>query len=132
MKIKIIPVLAIMSMLLATMSVIAYEKVENEQIVKISQKEEFVSFSQITFNENKEYLSVDCQGANTVIKSAGKPMLPAYTEAFTFPRGTKINDVEITISDISTKIIQGKIEPSPEAVSKISIENSISQEQRYQ
>jgi hypothetical protein len=115
-------------MLLAAMSVIAYEKVETEQIVKISQKEEFVSFSQITFNENKEYLSVDCQGANTFIKSAGKPMLPAYTEAFTFPRGTKINDVEITISDISTKIIQGKIEPSPEAVSKISIENSIQQE----
>ncbi|UCF13323.1 MAG: peptidase C25, partial [Thermoplasmatales archaeon] len=45
-----------------------------------------------------------------------KPMLPVVTKVYTFPLGTKIDDVAVTFSEINQQVLSKKIMPSPEPV----------------
>jgi len=52
-----------------------------------------------------------------------------YTKTFKFLRGTKIKDVEVTISDIKTETVEGKILPAQRPVPKISFNSFKNQEE---
>jgi hypothetical protein len=126
MKIKILPILVAVSLLLTGINVIATDTDDNNT-VKIVEEDHHISFSEATIETKGDYLSVNIAEANTVLRATGKPMLPVYTKTFTFPRGTKIKNVECIISDITSEVIDGKIEPSPRPIPRISLKNSIDQ-----
>jgi len=126
MRIKILPIFIVVSLLFTVVNVIA-TTTDDDNIIKIAEKEDNVSFSQATIENIGEYVSVNIDEANTFLRSTGKPMLPVYTKTFTFPRGTKIKNVECILSDITSNAIDGKIQPSPQPIKRISLEKTIVQ-----
>jgi len=116
MKFKILTILIIAFLLFSGIGVTAVN-LENNNEQSFSSK---LMFSKKTITYDGEYFSIDLDNTNSFLMDSGKPMLPSYTKTFTFPMGTKIKNVECTISsDVNREIIYGKIEPTPEAVSMI-------------
>jgi hypothetical protein len=126
MKIKILPILVIVSLFFTAINVIAINS-EDDNIIKIAEKNHHISFSQSTIETKGEYVSVNIDATNTLLRDTGKPMLPAYTKTFTFPRGTKIKNVECILSDITSEVIDRKIQPSPRPIARISLKNTVNQ-----
>ena len=118
----------VMSVLFGAFNVIATSETNDEE-VKILTEEDHVSFSQATITQKGEYVSVNVEETNTVLKVTGQPILPSYTKTFIYPRGTKIKNVECIISDVKSQLVDGKIELAPEPVKLISIKNSISEDE---
>jgi hypothetical protein len=131
MKIKILPILIIFSLILAGINVIALENVGTENNnTQQDLVEDYFSFSKAKFKQKGEYIEVIVDEANTVLRVTGKPMIPSNTKTYTFPRGTKIKDVKCTISEVKTQVIIGKIQPNPEPPRRISLVNSIEQDEK--
>ena len=127
MKRKVLPMVVILSLFLTGINVIAIEnKVENN-IIQLAQENDHRSFSKATIKQKGEYIEVNVDEANTVLRATGKPILPCNTKIYTFPRGTKIKDVKCTISEVTTTTqdITCKIQPAPAPVKRISIPNKI-------
>ncbi len=78
----------IVILLLSSVSVIADYSTNPEEIEKI------ITFSQIKTLSQEDELSIVLDGANQVSFDSGH-VLPAYTEKYTFPIGTKIKDISI-------------------------------------
>jgi hypothetical protein len=126
MKIKILPMLVIISLFLTGINVIAIEnKVENN-IIQIAQENDHSLFSNAKIKQKGDYFEVNVEEANTVLRATGKPIVPCNTKIYTYPRGTKIKDVKCTISEVktTTQVITGKIQPAPEPVKRVSIKNN--------
>ena len=123
---KILPIFTVFSLFFTTLNVIAITS-DDDNIIKINEENDHMSFSQATIETKGEYLSVNLKEANTFLRDTGKPLLPVFTKTFTFPFGTKIKNVECAISDITSEVIDGKILPSPRPVPRISIANSVEQ-----
>jgi hypothetical protein len=126
MKMKILSLFVVGTLFFSTVNVIGSTS-DDDGTIKIAQEKDHISFSQATVETKGKYISVNIEEANTFMRDTGKPLLPVYTKTFTFPKGTKIKNVECTISDISSEIIYGKIQPSPRPIPKISLKNSIQQ-----
>ncbi|MFO8133543.1 MAG: C25 family peptidase propeptide domain-containing protein, partial [Thermoplasmatota archaeon] len=58
------------------------------------------------------WLHVDVEGCTTV-QHEGEPMLPYSTHTMTFPLGTSIRDVQVTLGDVETRQLDGTIAPAP-------------------
>ena len=125
MKTKILPLLVVLSLLITGINAIAIEETNKDNNIIIAETEDSISFSQITIEPKGEYVSVNIDEANTLLRATGKPILPVYTKTFKFPKGTKIKNVECTISDVKSEVIDGKIEPASEPVKKIAVETTI-------
>ena len=80
-----------------------------------------ISFSNITFKEKNDYLSIELDETTSKLIEPGKPILPIITKYFSFPLETKIHDVNISY-DIRNIILNKKIQisSSPFCNSKIS------------
>lgn len=114
MRYRIIPILIIALFISSSFSVIASLEERNIDAMEV---ESIVSFSEKTITSRGEYVSVKFDNTDKLITAPGKPMLPVYTEIFTFPLGTKINSVECVVSsDITQEVITGIIEPAPRPV----------------
>ena len=126
MKIKLLPILVIISLFLTGINVIAIENNVENNPIQISREIDHNLFSTAKIKQKGEYLEVDVEEANTVLRATGKPMLPCNTKIYTYPRGTKIKDVKCTISDVTTttKVLPGKIQPAPKPVKRVSIQNN--------
>jgi len=74
------------------------------------------SFSQPTITNENEYVSVALKEANSFLMRQGKPLLPSYSETFTFPFGTTIKSVTVTPQNIQMQKISKDIQPTPERV----------------
>jgi len=74
------------------------------------------SFSQPTITNENEYVSVALKEANSFLMRQGKPMLPSYSETFTFPFGTTIKSVTVTPQNIQMQTISKDIQPTPQWV----------------
>ncbi len=61
------------------------------------------------------WLQVDVDGC-TAVQHPGEPMLPRATHTMTFPLGTHIRDVRVSVDDIQTRQLQGTVAPAPEPV----------------
>ena len=115
---KILPLLVVGILVLSGLGAVAVsdEEFESEQTS--------VVFSQPVLKSENKYLTVSIDEANSFIMKQGKPMLPSYTETFTFPFGTKIKSVTCTPSNIEMQTISKEIMPTPKAVAvgqKVSI-----------
>jgi hypothetical protein len=67
----------------------------------------------IVQNENN-YLSVSLNEANSFLMKQNKPLLPSYTETYTFPFGTTIQSVTVTPHNIQMQTLTKDIEPTPQ------------------
>jgi len=71
-------------------------------------------FSEPTIQNENKYVSVALNEANSFLMRQGKPMLPSYTETFTFPFGTTIKSVTVTPQNIQMQTISKDIQPTPQ------------------
>lgn len=73
-------------------------------------------FSEPLVRNENIYASVSLKEANTHVMEQGKPLLPSYTETYTYPFGTIIHKVTVTPQGIDTQKIAKNIEPTPRQV----------------
>ncbi len=74
------------------------------------------SFSEVEVNEEGGYVKVAVETCENVMHTS-YPMLPYNTEVMTFPFGTKIEDIEVTTSDVNVMQLDKKIKPAPKPIS---------------
>jgi len=117
---KIIPILAVVVLVLSGLGAVAVTEADEKLVNKDS-----VLLSAPIFKETDSYLTVDLNEATSLLLDTGKPMLPVVTKVYTFPFGTKINDVVVTFSEINKHVLSKKIMPSPEPVPLLSSEMEI-------
>ena len=92
MKIKVLPILVMFSLMLAGINVIALgDNAEENNNIQQDLVKDHLSFSKAILKQKGEYLELTVEEANTVLRDAGKPMIPSITKTYTFPRGTKHN-----------------------------------------
>ena len=125
MKLKILIVIALI--LFSTVNVIAIDSVD-EDFTETQEEKEEILFSQTTIEPKENYISVNVNEANTFLTAAGKPILPVHTKTFKFPGGTKIKSIDISISDVKSKIIDSKIQPAAKPVKLISVNSETQNE----
>lgn len=123
MKVKILPMLVVIIFIFSSLNVIAINS--DEENIKILKKIETISFSKATIKSKEDFVSINIEEANTILKEPGKPILPVYVKTYKFPIGTKIIDVECTPSEVRQEIISAKIEPALRPVPLINLKNSI-------
>jgi len=126
MKFKLLPIIVVFILLFSAINVIGIN-LEEENIIETKEETYQVSFSGLTVDVKDDYASVNVMEANTLLRDTGRPLLPAYTKTFTFPSGTIIKDVQCIISDVSTEIIDYKVQPSAKPLPRISLSNTIEQ-----
>jgi hypothetical protein len=129
MKIKLFTIVVLVIMILSSINVIGIDQEEEKSTINILEKNHKISFSKFTTESKNEYCSVGINEANSFIIDPGKPRLPVYRKIFIFKEGTKINDVSFSVSDVTSEIIDRKIEPAPKPVPRISVKNSIEQDE---
>ena len=115
---KIISIAIIIFLILGSLVVIAdsndgtfYKKTQNKSI----------TISKPIINNVDEYISVDFEQSTSHIMELGRPMLPVFTEVFVLPFGSKIDEVDVTFSDIDEMKLAKKIQPAhePTPISKM-------------
>ena len=121
MKNAYLSIIIILLLIFPSLNVVVLS-LEEPSNMKLFQIEEVTCFSELKYKSEGEYISVDLDEASTFLMKAGKPMLPVYTKTYTFPIGTKILDVNVTIPVITQEFISRKIKPSPEPILKNSVE----------
>ncbi|KYK33882.1 MAG: hypothetical protein AYK22_05950 [Thermoplasmatales archaeon SG8-52-3] len=105
---RIWPLIVVITLVLSGLGAVnAQEKEGNFQ------KFENISFSQPTINTDNNYAEINLEEGNSFLMEQGKPMLPMYTEKFTFPFGTKILSVSCTPKNIQSITLTKEIKPSP-------------------
>jgi len=71
----------------------------------------------LTIKEEGQYVAVSLKGStSSLLHAAGKPMLPVVTRVFTFPFGSKINSVDVSLSEIKECALSKKVQPAPEPI----------------
>jgi hypothetical protein len=122
---KILPLLVVSILVLSGLGAVAFSQDVNEEY-----KNETIIFSNPLINEKEKYASIGLQEATTNTMEAGKPAIPTYTKEYTFPFGTKIENVEVTFSEPLQKEVTKLVEPAPEKLirSKLSKVNAPSEE----
>ena len=75
-----------------------------------------VSLPEPVFIEKENgYLAVELDGATSSLMRAGKPVLPVITKTFTFPLGTKIKNIDVSMN-MKKYTVSKKVEPAPKPV----------------
>jgi hypothetical protein len=108
---KIIPILIVGILVLSGLGAVALTD-ERIYAEKIEQKS--IIISNPVIKDIGQYVTINIDEATSSITEPGKPMLPVVTEVFTFPFGTKINNVELINSNINEKVLLKDIQPTPE------------------
>ncbi len=108
---KLFPLLVVGILVLSGLGAIAGTEKNEENILS-----EKIVFSQPIFSNDGNYVSLELAEANVVSWEKDKPALPIVTKTYTFPFGTKIDDVQVVFSEINQKVISKPISPSPEAL----------------
>jgi hypothetical protein len=108
---KIIPILIVGILVLSGLGAVALtdERIYTEKIEETS-----IIISKPVIKDIGQYVTINIDEATSSITEPGKPILPVVTEVFTFPFGTKINDVELINSNINEKVLLKDIQPTPE------------------
>ncbi|MCK4415803.1 MAG: peptidase C25, partial [Thermoplasmatales archaeon] len=114
---KIIPILVVGVLVLSGLGAVAVTEADGKLM-----KEDYVLLSAPIFKEIDDYLTVDLKEATSLLMDTGKPMLPVVTKVYTFPLGTKIDDVVVTFSETNEQVLSKKIMSAPEPVPLLSNE----------
>jgi len=105
---RFIPITIVVILLLSGLVAIAQPDIEN------THEKLTLNFSQPTITNENGYVSLVLNEANSFLLRQGKPMLPSYTETFTFPFGTKIKSVTVTPQNIQLQPISKEVMPTPQ------------------
>ena len=97
---KIIPILVIGFLILSGLGAVATN--DNQTIHTIL---ESVTYSEPTIKDNGKYMTIDLAEATSCLMGEDKPDLPVVTRVYTFPSGTKIENVKVTFSEPYNKVI---------------------------
>jgi len=106
---KIIPFLVVGIFVLSGLGAVAQTFGEEENIIS-----EKINISVPTIVEKEDYISLDLSEATVDSWEENKPALPVITKTYTFPFGTKIDEVEVSFSELTDIEISKPVEPSPE------------------
>jgi len=106
---KIIPFLVVGIFVLSGLGAVAQTFGEEENIIS-----EKINISVPTIVEKEDYISLDLSEATVDSWEENKPALPVITKTYTFPFGTKIDEVEVSFSEFTDIEILKPIKPSPE------------------
>ncbi|MBN2599508.1 MAG: hypothetical protein JXA75_03120, partial [Candidatus Thermoplasmatota archaeon] len=107
---KLIPLCLIGIVVLSGLGAVAQSGTENTLVT------ETVRFSEPALKTANNYFSVSLHEANSFLMNHDKPLLPSFSETYTFPFGTIIHDVTVTPQNIQTQTLTKDIEPTPQAV----------------
>ena len=73
-----------------------------------------IYFSQPIIDEKEDYIKIGLAEATSNSWEKDKPTLPVVTKVYTFPFGTRVDNVDVSFSDILEQEISKPIMPSPE------------------
>ncbi|MCK5458259.1 MAG: hypothetical protein KAI20_00080 [Thermoplasmatales archaeon] len=104
---KIIPILLVGVLVLSGLGAVA--TIDEKQTDIISQKQ---TFSNPIISDIGTYLTVELEEATSYLMGEEKLELPFVTNIYTFPFGTKIDNVEVIFSDTYKQIISKEIKPA--------------------
>jgi hypothetical protein len=94
------------------------EKIEQNTGIKYIN--ESILISKPIFQENKEeYLFLNLEESNANLILTGQPIIPVISKKYTFPFGTKINDIQVSFSEINEFSLPKKISLTPSPVTTI-------------
>jgi len=74
-----------------------------------------MAFSPPDIREQDAYTAIRMKEATSLLLETGAPVLPVYTETFTFPFGTSVRDVSVELSTTTYRLEQ-RIAPAPRPV----------------
>jgi hypothetical protein len=114
---KILPILIIGILVLSGLGAAAITETDAKKM-----KEDNLMLSAPIYKEKDSYLTVNLNEATSLLMDSGKPSLPVVTKVYTFPFGTKIDDVVVTFSEKNKQVLSKKIIPAPEPVPLLSNE----------
>ena len=115
-KVGILVVIGIMLLgtsTLAGINIPVFESTEQEHGEEIALS---IGFSHPTVNEDDNYAVIEGDSDMTYLMKEGFPMLPYTTKVMTFPFGTKIEDIEITPSDVNIMLLDKNIKPGTKPI----------------
>jgi hypothetical protein len=100
-----------------------------------SEKEKFtfdiVEFSQLLIEEQEDYIRIDLPEATSKTWEQDKPALPALTKVYTYPLGTKIIDVDVSLSNFKEVKLTKPVEPSAEVqIASMYVSNEITEPEK--
>ncbi len=111
---KILSLMVVGILILSGLGAVAITEYKNYD-VKVDG--ELVTISELTIKEEGQYVVVSLKGStSSLLHAAGKPMLPVVTRVFTFPFGSKINSVDVSLSEIKECALSKKVQPAPEPI----------------
>jgi hypothetical protein len=82
----------------------------------IKQEKINIYFSQLSIYENEGSITLELEGANSVLMRKDHYMVPIYEQTFTYPLGTKIKNINCYPEKINSQILTKKIKLAPEPV----------------
>jgi len=114
---KILPLFIIGMLLASGVGSVALPNIEQS---KQSEKIVSICFSDLETIEKDEYQQVILKNTNSWYDIPNHPMITAYSKTFTFPFGTKINNVEVIFSNVHEQKLTKPIIPGSTPVPLIS------------
>lgn len=79
-------------------------------------EKETIRFSEPTIRNQDTFVSISLNEANSFLMNQNKPLLPSYSETYTYPFGTTIQSVTVTPQNIQMRTLSKDIEPTPQAI----------------
>lgn len=107
---KLIPLVIVGMVVLGGLGAVA------QPVTEITLERTAVHFSEPILQNENTYISVNMDESNSYLMQQGKPMLPSYTQTFTYPFGTKITGVTVTPQNIQLQAVSKEIQPTPQRV----------------
>jgi hypothetical protein len=71
-----------------------------------------IDISQPKFVQNNNFITIELEESESYLSTSGKPMLPVITRTYSFPAGTRIDDVSVDMTWNQLTLDQ-KITPTP-------------------
>ncbi|UCD13680.1 MAG: hypothetical protein JSW60_09005, partial [Thermoplasmatales archaeon] len=114
---KLIPILVVGVLLLSGLGAVATPERDAKQA--------FLPFSNLTVQEEGDYITLELEGTNSVLMRKDHYMVPMRIETFTFPFGTEIKNVQCTPKNIRKQTITKEvtIAPDPVIIGQLASEN---------
>ncbi len=97
-------------LVLSGLGAVAIEQTEKENIIL-----EKIKISSPKLIEKEGFISIGLSEANSNYWDEDKPFIPVVSKVYTFEFGTKIDNVEVTYSNIKTQKLSKLIEPTPKS-----------------
>jgi len=106
---KLLPMCLIMFLFISGLGAVACSE-------KICKKQMTMHFSQLTINENNEYITLELEGTNSLLMKYNYYIVPTRIETFTFPLGTEIKIINCIPRNIHRERITKELLVTPEPV----------------